>query len=157
MILLHAVLEDLLRSTEQLRLPGAAPNAFERIRFLTPGQALKDGKEKFSLIDLAAYRGQSVDDVFYTAISGHLEHSNYNSIGEVKQALGRSGIAYAGTPIVSATLEAMMRRRHLIAHRADMNPVSGRGHHVAQSISKELVSSWADVVESFGHGVVQNL
>ena len=156
-ILLHAALEDLLRSIEELRLPGAAPSAFERIRFLAPGGSSKDGKEKFSLVDLAAYRGQSVDDVFHVAIDGHLDHSNYNNIGEVKQALGRVGISYTITTPNAAALEAMMKRRHWIAHRADVNPMSGRGHHGAQSIGKGLVSSWIDVVEAFGRDVLQKM
>jgi hypothetical protein len=156
-ILLHAALEDLLRSIEELRLPGAASNAFDRMRFLTPGGAFKDGKEKFSLVDLAAYRGQSVDDVFHAAIDGHLEHSNYNNIGEVKQALGRVGLLYTIASTNAAALEAMMKRRHWIAHRADVNRMSGRGHHVAQSIGKGLVSSWIDVVESFGRDVLQTM
>jgi hypothetical protein len=154
-ILLHVALEDLLRSIEELRLPVAAPSAFERFRFLSPGGSFKDGKEKFSLIDLAAYRGQSVDDVFHAAIDGYLEHSNYNNIGDVKQSLGRAGIVHTIAPADAATLEAMMKRRHWIAHRADVNQMAGRGHHAAQSIGKGLVSPWIDVVESFGRGVLQ--
>lgn len=157
-ILLHAALEDLVRSIEELRLPAApSPNAFERLRFLSPGGSLKDAKEKFSLVDLAAYRGQGVDDVFRAAISAHLEHSNYNNIGDVKQALNRVGIAHAIAPDVAAALEAMMKRRHWIAHRADANPRSGRGHHVAQSIGRSLVSYWIDTVDSFGRDVLQKV
>jgi hypothetical protein len=133
------------------------PTAFERIRFLTPGGAVRDGKEKFSLVDLAAYRGQTVDDVFRAAIDGHLEHSNYNNIGEIKQALVRVGISYTIMSPVAAALEAMMKRRHWIAHRADVNPMTGRGHHAAQSIGKDVVSSWIDVVESFGRDVLQRI
>ena len=32
--------------------------------------------------------------------------------------------------------------------------MSGRGHHLAQSIGKGLISSWIAVVESFGTGVL---
>lgn len=154
-ILLHAALEDLLRSVEELMLPRAAPTAFERMRFLTPGGSVRDGKEKFSLVDLAAYRGRSVDDVFLVAIDGHLEHSNYNNVGDVKQVLTKVGISYVIPPPSAAALEAMMKRRHWIAHRADVNPMSGRGHHMAQSISKGLISSWIDVVDSFGRDVLR--
>lgn len=154
-ILLHATLEDLLRSIEELRMPSAVPNAFERIRFLAVGATPKDGKDKFTLVDLAGYRGQSVDDVFRAAIAGHLDHSNYNNIGDAKQALSRSGITYTITQAAAASLEAMMKRRHWIAHRADVNRMSGRGHHGAQSIGKALVISWLDAVEMFGQGVLK--
>jgi hypothetical protein len=156
-ILLHAALEDLLRSTEELLLPRSPATAFERIRFLSPGASLRDGKEKFTLVDLAAYRGQTVNEVFHAAIEGHLEHSNYNNIGEVKQTLARVGISYTISNTNAAALEAMMKRRHWIAHRADANPRSGSGHHVAQSIGKSSVSLWIEVVKSFGRDVLQSM
>lgn len=59
-ILLHAALEDLLCSVEELELPTARPEAFDGMRLVPPGASVKDGKEKFSLKDLAAFRGQSV-------------------------------------------------------------------------------------------------
>lgn len=146
-----------MRSIEEIRLPVALPSAFERLRFLSPGGSSRDAKEKFSLVDLASYRGQEVDDVFRVAINAHLEHSNYNNIGDVKQALTRAGIVHTIAPPVAATLEAMMKRRHWIAHRADANPRSGRGHHLAQSIGRGLVSSWIDAVDSFGGDVLQKV
>lgn len=158
-ILLHAALEDLLRSTEELKLPKAPPSAFGGFRFFPSrgGSGKKDRKEKFTLVDLAAYRGQSVDDVFDVAIGGYLDESNYNNISEVIQVLIRAGISYTLERSVAATLEAMMKRRHWIAHRADINPMSGRGHHGAQSIGKSLISSWIDAVESFGRDVLQRI
>jgi hypothetical protein len=74
-ILLHAALEDLLRSMEGLRFPEASPAAFEQLR-LAPHGSVEKPKEKFTLVDLAAYRGQSVDDVIRKAIDLHLERSN---------------------------------------------------------------------------------
>ncbi len=156
-ILLHAALEDLLRSIEELKLPVAAPTAFERIRFVVPGASSKDARERFSLVELADYRGKSVDDVFRAAIDGHLAHSNYNNFREVKQCLARVGVSVSIGHVVVAALEAMMKRRHWIAHRADANPLSGRGHHVAQSIGKGLISSWLDVVESFSRDLLQQV
>lgn len=155
-ILLHAALEDLLRSMEELRLPRAHPEAFIGLR-LAPHGSSREAKEKFSLVELAAYRGQSVDEVIEKAILLHLERSNYNNIGEVKQALQRAGVQHNFSPAESATIEAMMRRRHWIAHRADRNPSSGRGHPTVQPLGRGLVEQWISLIDTFGRAVVAAL
>jgi hypothetical protein len=149
-VFLHATVEDFLRSLEAFKLPSASGTAFNNMRYYaSPGQAAKDGKDKFTLVDLAANRGQSVDDVFRLAISRHLEMSNYNNVAEVRQALHRSGVNYTMPSDIAANLEALTKRRHWIAHRADKNPMSGSGHHRAQSIGKGTVEPWTTAVESF--------
>jgi hypothetical protein len=154
-ILLHAAFEDLLRSIEELRLPTTADDKFDGFRFVPPNGSYKDGKEKLTLRDLAAYRGKTVDEVFRRTIDGYLEHSNYNNIGEVKSALDRVRIVYTFPKDHAAALEAMMKRRHWIAHRADVNLTAGKGHHAAQSIGRVLVSSWMNLVESTGQDLLK--
>jgi hypothetical protein len=164
-VLLHAALEDLLRSVEELRLPTASKDAFKDLKFIPVTGTGKDGavtakdtKEKFSLVELAEYRGQAVDEVLGKSIDLHLERSNYNNIGEVKAALDRTGVDYGFlTRADAASLEAMMKRRHLIAHRADRNPMSGRGHHKAQSVGTRLVEDWTAVVDSFGRSILAKI
>lgn len=151
-LLLHAALEDLLRSIEEQRLPVAAAKAFSGILF--PGTRRA---EKFSLIELAAYRGQTVDDVFRNAVSAHLEHSNYNNINEVIGALDRAGIMASWGQADRSRIGSMMRRRHWIAHRADRNPVAGRGHHTTQSLGYNVVNTWTLTVEAFGNDVLTHL
>lgn len=156
-VLLHAALEDLLRSVEETRLPVADPAALKSIRFAPLGGGIDDRKEKFTLEDLASWRGRTVDDVIWKAIELHLERSNYNNFLEVKQALARSGLSAALKVHDGAILAAMMSRRHWIAHRADRNRNSGRGHFVATSISKASVNAWISLVESLGARVVKLL
>jgi hypothetical protein len=158
-LLLHAALEDLLRSTEELRLPlpTVPPKVFEALKFVPPSGVWKDAKEKFTLADLAAYRGQSVDDVIGRAIELYLDRSNYNNIADVKSAIDRAGLMNPLTNDDAATIEAMMKRRHWIAHRADPNPMSGRGHHAAQSIGRSQVDGWVSVVESFGKALLARM
>lgn len=154
-ILLHATLEDLLRQVERLRLPCGAATSFDRIRFVAPGAGSKDGKDRLTLSDLAVWRGRSVDDVLGAAIDAHLDHSNYNNVGEVRQSLDRAGVTHVMDRAEAAGLEAMMKRRHWIVHRADRNRLSGRGHHAAQSISKSQVTSWIGVVDAFARAVLR--
>jgi hypothetical protein len=157
-ILLHAALEDLLRSVEELRLPTASKEAFDGFKLVPASGVAKDAKERFTLVELAEYRGQSIDEVIGKSIDLHLEKSNYNNIGEVKSVLKRTAIDSSFlTQPAAASLEAMMKRRHLIAHRADRNPMSGRGHHAAKSIGIQLVESWTAVVDAFGKSVLTKL
>jgi hypothetical protein len=75
----------------------------------------------------------------------------------VKQALERVKVDYAFESADDATLEAMMKRRHWIAHRADPNPMSGPGHHNVQPIGRILVDKWVTTVETFGKAVLAKL
>jgi len=151
-VLLHAALEDLLRSIEEVRLPLAAPRAFTRIPF--PGTR---SAEKITLVELAAFRGQAVDDVFRLAVDTHLEHSNYNNIEEIVGVLDRVGITAGWAKTGKSLIGSMMKRRHWIAHRADRNPVAGPGHHRTLSLGYNLVRLWTASVETFGNDVITRL
>ncbi len=145
-VLLHASLEDLLRSLAEWRLPQAPAASLERIPLAAPGAA----KDRFTLVDLAGFRGQTVDAVIAKSVGGFLERSSYNHPGEVVELLVKIGVT---TPIdrgLKAKLGGMMDRRHLIAHRADRNPLTGPGHQDTRSISAALVKRRVKAVEAIG-------
>lgn len=110
---------------------------------------------KVDLAELARGRGRSVQEIIQQSVSEHLSRSNYNHPGEIKAALVSIGLDEALAAPYSNSLSTMMKRRHLIVHRADRNENTGRGHHGATPISKSDVDHWRDVVEQFG-GVVLN-
>ena len=151
-VLLHASLEDVLRSVSEWKLPAAPPEALKEVPLIGQGK-----KTNFNLGDLAASRGRTVDDVIAESVVAHLERSNYNNVGEVVALLGSIGLPASLLANHAADLEAMMKRRHLIAHRADRNLRRGRGHHQALSISRTLVTSWIDAVEKFVTALLSNL
>lgn len=149
-VLLHATLEDLMRSLEELRLPTANEKSFERVKFPKLDTPYKEWKETFSLVDLATYRGRSVNEVYRAAINAHLERSNYGNVGELKAALKRIGMDRPLDRDLAASLESMMKRRHWIAHRADADPEAIPGQHNTLSIDQGSVIAWHDDVEHFG-------
>lgn len=121
-VLLHASMEDLLRSVSRWKLPGARPAAFKNVPFPNGEQT------KHTLEELAPYRGRPVDDLFASAIDQLLNHSSYNNAKEIAGALDRIGITPAPILAKFATkLDAITARRHLIVHRVDMNPLVGSG------------------------------
>ncbi|MGM0578380.1 MAG: hypothetical protein ACQEXJ_21830 [Myxococcota bacterium] len=88
-VLLHASLEDLLRSSSEQLLPGAEPHVLSEI-----GLPRGDGTsvERFRLGELARFRGDRVDDVIRAAVMAKLERSNYNNVNQVAGALDGLGV-----------------------------------------------------------------
>lgn len=151
-VLLHATLEELLRSSVCLLLPNATSKAYEKMLFVPLGASEGRG-EKLDLPQLAEYRGQTVDAVLERAIELHLEHSNYDNTTEVIGTLERLELAAKPSPSLLADLGAMMRRRHWIVHRTD----TARGGSDAQALSKEVVLRWVDCVREFGEHLLAEL
>lgn len=156
-VLLHASLEDVVRSASERLLPHCGRKILDDIGF--PDGPEKT-KPKFSLGDLHAYKGQSVDDLIQAAVSTSLQRSNYNSVAEIAGALERIGIKPQDVlDPHQATLEAFIKRRHLIVHRADKSPFlkRGRGVRFTQHLSKATAESWLNVVADVGRKIISAL
>jgi hypothetical protein len=151
-VFLHASLEDLLRSCEEVRLDQAPVTAFEGMRWMLPSG--EEGKTQLTLSQLAQYRGVKVEDVLRRAFERHHERSNYNNEKDVVGALERMGIAGEPFKVHYSRLNAMMARRHLIAHRADANP---RFPNLTNPIGVKLAESWRATIESFGEQLLSSL
>jgi hypothetical protein len=79
-VLLHASLEDVVRSASERLLPHSERKVLDEIGF--PDGPEKT-KPKFSLGDLHVFKGQTVDYVIQAAVSTSLQRSNYNSVAEI--------------------------------------------------------------------------
>jgi hypothetical protein len=145
-VFLHATLEDLLRSLAEWKLPTAPAASLDRIPLAGTGKP----REKFSLVELAEFRGQTVDMVIAQSVETYLERSSYNHPGEIAELLAKIEVNYAIDGSLRNILAALMSRRHWIAHRADRNTVTGPGHQSTLSISVTLVKKWIKGVERFG-------
>jgi hypothetical protein len=143
-VLLHASLEDLLRSLAYWKLPAASANVLDQFPLAGNGPAMK-----YSLGALAAHRGRSVDDLIKDSVDSHLERSNYNSTDEVARFLGQIALDVGPVQTHFAELDELMSRRHQIVHRADIDAAGGRGNHRVRSISVATVNKWVRNVEGF--------
>lgn len=143
-ILLHATLEDLLRSVAEVLLPMAAANHLKDIPLLG---SMKPRQTTFTLEDLAAHRGRDVSDLIAKSVTAYLERSNYNHPGDIKcfPAVGRNSREFMRSFLPSP--RAMMSRRHLIAHRADRRVGVGAAPLAIESLT---VEEWIDNVALFG-------
>lgn len=151
-VFLHATLEDLLRSLLLWRLPVADAQHLEPVPL-----AGKLPRTRFTLGDLAPFRGTTVDDLIARSVSIDLERSNFNDPGEVGQALERIGLTTALLEPYRDRLGPMMKRRHWIVHRADRNLASGVGRHALQPLQQETVNRWRGDVDQFGSDVLGQL
>lgn len=147
-VLLHASMEDALRSLAYWKLPAASPDVLAEIP-LKGGTAIK-----FTLGTLSAFRGKSVDDVIKESTDSSLERSNYNNTTEVASLLKSIGVDTAPLSAHMAELENTMKRRHKIVHRADENENPGRGRFRVENISPTTLDAWVSNTETFIRGVL---
>lgn len=143
-VLLHASLEDCLRSLAYWKLPLADREVLDRIPLKSAAPAMK-----YSLGALAVHRGQSVNDLIEDSVNDYLERSNYNNTLEVASFLDSIGVDPGRVNNSFTVIEELMKRRHQIVHRADRDETGGRGNHSVRSIGRIKVRAWIDAVDTF--------
>jgi hypothetical protein len=152
-VLLHASLEDFLRTMAHSLLPQSHEACLNEI----PLVGLGARKEKFFLGKLARHRGKLVDDVLKESVAEYLEHSNYNSTQEIATLFETLGFNVAEHASVFPALGQMIDRRHQIVHRADKIKTSGSETYVLQPIQAADVKGWAAAVAVFIVSVLPSL
>lgn len=156
-VLLHAALEDLLRSIEERLLPEAGEAELNEILIPLVGGRKGQRREKIQLGELSRYRGQTVDEVIQQAIEEHLRTQTYNNIEDIVRCLKRVGLRVEWQAEQKTLLRGMMQRRHLIAHRADRDHQRGARHHPLRSLEPEAVERWHGALDGFGAAVLSAL
>lgn len=143
-VLLHATLEDFLRNLAYWKLPHSGASVLDQ--FPLVGNA---PTQKFSLGNLAKLRGMSVDQVINDSVDAYLERSNYNNTREVARLLNQISLNATLVESTFSDLEELMKRRHQIVHRADIDAKNGSQNHKVRSIGVSTVNRWIANVEVF--------
>lgn len=152
-VLLHATLEDLIRTVGEERLPLVADEeTLDKMSMVGRGNP-----SKFSLGALSRHRGRSVEEVLRESVEAHLTRSSYNNPGQIAKLLDAAKIDPKLVMPEKNHIGAMMARRHWIAHRADRNTRVGRGHHATRPLGKPAVELWIHAVESVGARILTAL
>lgn len=157
LVLLHASMEDFLRSLLVWRAPLGPKEIVDGYPLAGSG---RKQPEKFPLGALVAHRGKTVDDLITESIREYLEEfSSFNNLGEVKAALTKCGI---NPQLVDGhqygDLPAMIARRHMIVHKADRNEAQGgQGNHRTASIGATALNSYLASVKALRDFAQQNL
>ena len=150
-VLIHASLEDFLRSLARSYLPKARPEVMNAIPLKGGGRSGRPGK--FSMGDLAEHRGKTVDELIEESIEAYLDRSNYNNTSDIAALLANLDVDVEPVRQFFPELDRMIARRHQIVHRADCTAETGRGRHRARSLRVSEVERWINVVSNF-HGSV---
>jgi hypothetical protein len=167
-VLTHAYLEDFLRTLARNILPDASAEVLNGVPLVGIGSNLRP--EKFYLGKLVPHRGKNVDDVIRESVAEHLGRISFNTVEDIvhllKDDLGFDISPYEG---YFPDIAAMMKRRHLIVHRADrvtytgeLNPEASEQHSVIggyllQAISVDQVNAWIAATFQFITSVVESL
>lgn len=158
LVLLHAGLEDYLRSLMVWKIDTYPPEVLNNYMF--PNGNNKRGIQKISLGELASSKGRLVDDVIKEVVKSHLDrYQSFNDLGEVKTALKQCGIAPEAVEARNfGKLHEMIARRHNIVHKADRNDViGGQGNHGTQSLRKGTVEGYVASVKDIRDFVTDSL
>lgn len=145
LVLLHAGLEDYLRSLLIWKVPEFGADTLKDFRVLMGDE----WKEKVTLAELHSLKGKTVDEVITASITANIrKYKTFSDVAAVKKALERIGIIKAKVDALDlAQLRGMIERRHLIVHHADRNEdAQGRGNHKTISIGRGHLNGYLAAV-----------
>jgi hypothetical protein len=156
-VFLHATLEDLLRSVSKMKIPQTKNEATIKSLPLPENSQIT----KFSMSDVASYRGESIETFIEMSVATYLERKSYNSSREILTALQKcdfekSFVDHVGDKYGSV-LDAIVSRRHLIVHRTDRNSLGGKGNIRVADLGSATVDSWINVVEELRREIIDRL
>lgn len=140
-VLLHATLEDCLRSLSYSRLPSSTPDE------------LNQTQHKLTLGKIAEYRGKTVNELIADSVLEYLERATYNNSADIAKALKSLSITLEKPDLTQ--LDIAIKRRHVIVHRADRSDKDGEVSRVTP-IQATHVSKWVEDVERFIHMLLNN-
>jgi hypothetical protein len=147
----HAYLEDFLRTLARSFLPLADKDILNEV----PLAGMKE-RTKFQLGDLAQHGDKSVDNVIQESVDQYLERSTFNGTDDIALLLKSLKFDVSRHNEHFPALNAMIRRRHIIVHRAD-RAGAGDDSYVVQPIDAELVMNWVLKTNEFMNSVLRDV
>lgn len=140
-VLLHASLEDFLRSIASDHLP-RTDNEF--IKGIPLAGQPRSGK--YTISDLLQHRGKSIDTVLHESIDQWLNRHSFNHTDDVRDILKQLGMPVDYFEATYEDLDKMISRRHQIVHHADR--IHNSPDDVAE-ITRDEVHQWMDNLDQF--------
>ncbi|MEO4049415.1 HEPN domain-containing protein [Pseudomonas sp. CAU 1711] len=146
-VLMHAMLEDCLRTIASHYLPLSQEDYLSKI----PLHGLNNSgrPEKFHLSELAKFKGMTVDQVISASVNSHLDRTSFNNVADITNLLQSLDVDTKELADFFPTLESMISRRHQIVHRGDRVEKPGKGKQYAESIRLAVVEKWAHNAHEF--------
>jgi hypothetical protein len=139
-VLLHASLEEVLRSVAAWRFPTLGEAVLNEVPMVGHGESGRP--EKFFLGRLANHRTKSVQQLIDESVAAHLSYFNINNTTEIASFMRKVGVESQPFERYFPVLSDMIARRHHIVHQADRNELPGRGQQRARALSEVQVNAW---------------
>lgn len=146
-VLVHATLEDFLRSIAAALLPFADEASLNAVPLVGAGSHGRP--EKFHLGRLAAHREKSVLDLIKESVDEYLASATYNDTTQISVLLVSLGIDVEKVRDLFPQLDEVIKRRHQIVHRADKAAPGVDALEQVEPISATQVESWISAVQEF--------
>jgi hypothetical protein len=138
-VLCHASLEEFLRGI--VYIEGDWNDEFLQ-KVPLPGDRRPFGGERFCLSDLRRFEDYKVADLIEESVYEHLRKRSFSRVEDVVWALRVARIPTKALESFFPRIDALMQRRHSIAHTGDIDEELGKGHHSTKSISLKTVEDW---------------
>lgn len=142
-VLLHASLEDFLRSLAKIFFPYDDAKEFENIPM--PGDN-KVNPGKYTLGAFVAYRDVTINQLLEDSVDQWLNKQSFNNCSDVMSMLSKINIETKPVQEFMSKINEMMQRRHRIVHYADRHE---NASDCLNDITKEQVLDWRENVNKF--------
>jgi hypothetical protein len=154
-VLLHACLEDFLRTIAQAHMPRTASDLLENIPLVGTGNS---HLTKFTLSDLAKHSGKDVVTVIDESILEWLGQRSFSSANDIAAILKHIGIDPRKCNSEFPAISTMIKRCHAIVHNAD-RPKDSIAHdaEVVSPITRDDVTTWREAVQKFTTATLHQL
>ncbi len=153
-VLCHATLEEFLRGI--VYIEGDWNDEFLQ-KIPLPDDRRSFGGERISLSDLQRFADYKVADLIGESVYENLRKRSFSRIEDIVWALRVAHVPTKEVESLFPTLDALMQRRHSIAHTGDIDEESGKGHHPTKSIGVKTVENWNVKVGQFFMMVVDQI
>jgi len=147
LVLLHASLEDVLRSVAAWKFPASGEAVLNDVPLVGLGEGGRP--EKFHLGKLVPHRAKSVQALIDESVKAAINRMSFNNTTDIASILGRVGVDPQVFQWHFPRLAPMIERRHHIVHQADRNDQPGVGQFRTRSLSMETVEGWLVSTEDF--------
>jgi len=149
-VFLHSALETALREIVRLNLMDRVDLSYIPLY----GQSsFRNRKEKFSLEELAKYRGKSVDEVISNSIDEYLNTLSFNHSRDITDTFARLDLQQSSLQKYYPELDEMISRRHQIVHEADLK--RNLKSTELEPVKMEKIQVWVDTTADFCTEVIR--
>ncbi|MBK8067444.1 MAG: hypothetical protein IPK27_07385 [Rhodanobacteraceae bacterium] len=146
-VMMHSSLEEIIRNMFLIRLPGGSVEALNKIPFV--GHEATHRPKQILLGDLSRFRGRFIDNIVRDSIDAYVNTMNLNNAVQLCNCLEMVSLSPEPFRNTFQDLDAMMKRRHQIAHQMDRASDLNLTADPIEKINLRIVLAWRAALQSF--------